>query len=78
MSARTRWVEWGGLGESAARVGAIALALGIAGGCADRDPYKPLSADEGERLLRDVRSDRGRVQDLTPAERAYLKGKMAK
>lgn len=53
---------------------AAALMLSGLGGCESdaRDPSRPLSADEGEALLKDIRSDRGRMESLTPAERQYL------
>jgi hypothetical protein len=54
----------------------MAAALAAAGGCgSDRDPNQPpqrLTTDEGDALLREIRSDRGRMQKLTPAEREYL------
>lgn len=58
-----------------ALVGLAALSiLSGVGGCESdaRDPRRPLSADEGESLLKDIRSDRGRMESLTPAERQYL------
>lgn len=56
-------------------VGGMGLLLGLmaAPGCGqERDPNRPLSADEGAELLREVRSDRRRLSDLTPAEKQYL------
>jgi hypothetical protein len=51
----------------------VALLFAGPSGCkSDADPYRPLTADEGAELLRDVRKDPSRKQDLTPAERAYL------
>lgn len=51
----------------------LALAAAGLGGCgSDRDPNQRLSADEGATLLKEIRSDRGRMQTLTPAERVYL------
>lgn len=50
----------------------IAAALVAAGCGSDRDPNQRLSSDEGAALLREIRSDRGRMGNLTPAEREYL------
>jgi hypothetical protein len=58
-----------------ALMGAMALA---GGACAERDPHKPLSEAEGASLMRDVRGNRVRAQDLTPAERMYLKQQMGR
>jgi|GEM_PF-4524090 len=47
--------------------------VGGAWGCeAKRDPSWALTADEGAELIRDIRAERTRLSDLTPAERQYL------
>ena len=63
----------------AARVGVL-LMLCITGGCGgdSRDPNRELTVDERAELLRDVRADKSRLQNLTPAERAYLVKRMGK
>lgn len=71
---RGKWVRprWGRLGVGAV-VFVIVVGAGLAVGCAqERDPRKPLTADEGAQLLREIREDRTRLSDLTPAERQYL------
>lgn len=66
----------GSLGRGVAMVvGGLGLLLGLMAGpgCGqERDPNRPLTADEGAELLREVRSDRRRLSDLTPAEKQYL------
>jgi hypothetical protein len=54
--------------------GTVALAtLASLLGCAsERDPRQSLTADEGAELLREIRTDRTRLSELTPAEREYL------
>lgn len=58
--------------------GLVMLAAGlvatdlVATGCESRDPNRALSTGEQATLLRDIRKSPSRLQDLTPAERAFL------
>lgn len=66
-------------GRRLAVVVAICAICGVAGCGGDtRDPNRELSADDRAALLRDVRADKSRLQNLTPAERAYLVKRMGK
>ncbi len=49
----------------------------LCAGCECNDPNRPLSADEGASLLKDVRKGDVNRGDLTPAERRYLQQKIA-
>lgn len=74
--AQHRWIG------RASRVAALMLCVSAAGcgsACQEqRDVRQPLSADEGESLMREIRTDRGRAQELTPAERMYLRDALKK
>lgn len=62
-------------------VATIALSLAASVGCESsppRDPHTPLSANEGAALLKDIRTDRSRMQNLTPAEKVYLQKTLRK
>jgi hypothetical protein len=63
-------------GAGAAWRAALAAVILLAAGCGSSDPNKPLTADQGASLLRGVRNDPSRVQNLTPAEKVYLNEKM--
>lgn len=47
-------------------------------GCEQSDQSRPLNIDEQAQLLREVRKDRSRVQNLTPREKEYLKQRLAR
>jgi len=51
-----------------ARVGVVVWASG----CGSNDPNKPLTVNQGASLMRDVRKDPSKTQNLSPAEKAYL------
>lgn len=60
-------------------LGSLMIGVAISGcGGDSRDPNRELSVDERAELLRDVRADKSRLQNLTPAERAYLVKRMGK
>lgn len=60
-------------------MGSLLICIALSGcGGDSRDPNRELSVDERAELLRDVRSDKSRLQNLTPAERAYLVKRMGK
>jgi hypothetical protein len=62
--------------EMLAHVGLAALVIGtviVFAACSSKpDPSKPLTADQGDALLRDVREHPDKLNDLTPAEKQYL------
>lgn len=63
--------------RSAAAVGVMVVGLAVVG-CESRDPNRPLSDAEGEALLKSIRAHPPRPDDLTPAEKKYLKGYLAR
>jgi hypothetical protein len=71
----------GRLTQRSGMVVAAQVLVGVSvliGGCGSRDPHQPLTPDEGSKLLREVHSDPSRVPDLSPAEKQYLKQRLAK
>ena len=59
--------------------GSLLICAALSGCGADaRDPNRELSVDDRAALLRDVRADKSRLRNLTPAERAYLVKRMGK
>lgn len=55
-----------------ARALVLGAMLGLSACTDERDPKKPLTADEGASLLQDLRRSPSRAQALTPAEKKYL------
>jgi len=60
-------------------VAAAALVGMAAGGqgCSHHDPNKPLTEEEGQALVESVRKHSPKPDDLTPAEKSYLKDYLA-
>lgn len=55
-----------------AQAGLLLAACGVGGCGSGRDPKAPLTVDEGDALLREIRDDPSKMKDLTPAQRQYL------
>lgn len=72
---RVAWRHSYSLGVVAAGAGTLMI---LAACGQERDPNQPLTADQGAELLRDVRKDRSRLNELTPAEKAYLQRTLRK